>query len=214
MGLKSKLFMAVATSAAGAAMIAGGTFAYFNSTATIQSNTFAAGTVTLNAVLDPTSSGYSTTTTGFNVTNMAPGQSFTETYNLSNKGTLNIGDLTAKFKYTPSMASNAAFDPNQTATTEPADLGSQLYINSITVGGQNVTSNVESQLGITGQLTVADLNGKVLDFGSLGTLKAQSGTTSIVISGDFNDATTPQNYYQGSSLSGDVTFVGTQAQQS
>lgn len=47
MGLKSKLAMALATSAAGAAMIAGGSFALFTANAGTTSNTFSAGNITL-----------------------------------------------------------------------------------------------------------------------------------------------------------------------
>lgn len=85
MGLKSKLFMAVATSAAGATMIAGGTFAMFTDTSANTGNTFTAGTV----VVDATQGGtpvFASDNLTFN--NMAPGDSGNTTIKVMNTGTL------------------------------------------------------------------------------------------------------------------------------
>jgi spore coat-associated protein N len=83
MGLKTKLGMALATSAAGAAMIAGGTFAMFTSSATNSGNTFTAGTVVLNDVTSGT-----LVSQDVNFNNMAPGDNGTLTMTVKNNGTL------------------------------------------------------------------------------------------------------------------------------
>ncbi len=85
MGLKTKLAMALISSAAGAAMIAGGSFALFSDTTTNSGNTFTAGTVTIT---DNTAAGAI-----FNgdalVGNLAPGDSgSTGSLSVTNSGTL------------------------------------------------------------------------------------------------------------------------------
>ena len=81
MGLKTKLAMAMATSAAGAAMIAGGSFAYFNESVSNTSNTFTAGSITLT----PGGSWNSTA----NLSNLAPGDNGTlGNVTLTNSGSL------------------------------------------------------------------------------------------------------------------------------
>ncbi len=85
MGLKTKLAMAVATSAAGAAMIAGGSFALFTSASANTSNTFTAGTVIVDATQAGTPVFASTDST---FSNMAPGDNGNVTLTVKNTGTL------------------------------------------------------------------------------------------------------------------------------
>lgn len=83
MGIKKKLAMAVTTTALGAAIMASGSFALFSATTANTNNTFASGTVKLNATNAQVWS------TQANVSNLAPGDSGTfGTLTLANTGTL------------------------------------------------------------------------------------------------------------------------------
>jgi spore coat-associated protein N len=84
MGLKTKLAMAVATSAAGAAMIAGGSFALFSASTSNTSNTFTAGTV---KIADNTANGGVWSGAQY-IGNLAPGDSENGTLTVQNTGTL------------------------------------------------------------------------------------------------------------------------------
>ncbi|WP_067623052.1 TasA family protein [Alicyclobacillus acidiphilus] len=200
MGLKTKLAMALATSAAGAAMIAGGTFAYFSSTATNTANTFAAGTLrlTANGVAGSSSTG------AMDITNAEPGTSFDQTWTLENTGTIDANSLSAAVSYTSTIPSGNTVD----FSGEDPDFGSQLYINKILVGGTDVTSYVENELHASTPLTLEELQGKTISFGPIG-LKAGASTT-VEIQGDFHDTGAPQNYYQGASVVGQVAFTAQQ----
>jgi predicted ribosomally synthesized peptide with SipW-like signal peptide len=83
MSLKKKMGAALATTALGAALIGGGTFAIFTSSASNSGNTFAAGTLSVN--LDkPDGTKY------FNISNIAPGDSGSSTVKVSNSGSLEL----------------------------------------------------------------------------------------------------------------------------
>lgn len=85
MAIASKVALAMASSAVGAAMLAGGSFALFTSNATNTGNTFAAGTV----IVDATNGGQPAfTSTSYNFQNMAPGDSGTVNLTVKNTGTL------------------------------------------------------------------------------------------------------------------------------
>ncbi|MDQ0188943.1 hypothetical protein JI721_02315 [Alicyclobacillus cycloheptanicus] len=81
MGLKTKVAMAMGTSAAGAAMVIGGTFALFTASASTTSDAFTAGTLKLN-----TSGQFFAG--ALNVNNLAPGDSIQGTFNITNTGSL------------------------------------------------------------------------------------------------------------------------------
>ncbi|QSO47295.1 TasA family protein [Alicyclobacillus mengziensis] len=83
MGMKSKVAMAVLSSAAGAAMIAGGTFALFTAQTSNTGNTFTAGTV---AIQDYTGGPVASHTVYFN--SLAPGDSGTLVMTVKNTGSL------------------------------------------------------------------------------------------------------------------------------
>lgn len=126
-----RLAMSLLAVAAISALVIGGTFALFTASTTNQSNTFTAGTVTLDAHA----------TNLVNVTNIAPGDSGTATYSVKYTGSLDAwlglsttlsGDLTTcdgggKYTYsisdgTKSYNANAADQvikkvvPNETVT--------------------------------------------------------------------------------------------------
>lgn len=83
MSLKKKFGMALATTALGAALVAGGSFALFTSTATNAENTFSAGTVIVTDVTGGTLSSQEV-----NAANLAPGDSKTLVMTVKNEGTL------------------------------------------------------------------------------------------------------------------------------
>ncbi|HDX9578824.1 TPA: M73 family metallopeptidase [Bacillus pseudomycoides] len=88
MTLKKKLGMGVASAVLGAALIGGGTFAFF-SDKEVSNNTFAAGT--LDLVANPT--------TIVNVDNLKPGDTVKRDFKLENKGSLDIKKVLLQTDY-------------------------------------------------------------------------------------------------------------------
>jgi spore coat-associated protein N len=86
MGIKKKLGLGAASAALGLSLIGGGTFAYFNDTATIN-NAFAAGTLDL-AVLAKESKPIN-----FDLSNLKPGDSIERIFTLKNIGSLSINQV-------------------------------------------------------------------------------------------------------------------------
>ncbi|PFJ17565.1 cell division protein FtsN [Bacillus cereus] len=89
MTLKKKLGMGIASAVLGAALVGGGTFAFF-SDKEVSNNTFAAGT--LDLALNPS--------TVVNVSNLKPGDTIEKEFKLENKGSLNIKKVLLKTDYT------------------------------------------------------------------------------------------------------------------
>lgn len=89
MTLKKKLGMGIASAMLGAALVGGGTFAFF-SDKEVSNNTFAAGTLDLvanpKAVVD--------------VSNLKPGDTIEKEFKLENKGSLDIKKVLLKTDYT------------------------------------------------------------------------------------------------------------------
>lgn len=80
--MKSKVLMSLCAVAVSAALVIGGTFAFFSDYGTSNGNVFAAGT--LNLTVD----GKENNVVKFNVTNMRPGNQPKDTYTLKNTGSL------------------------------------------------------------------------------------------------------------------------------
>lgn len=89
MSLKKKIGMGVATAALGLSLVGGGVFAYFSDTET-SNNTFAAGTLDIS--VDPTEV--------INVSNIKPGDTMFRTFDLVNKGSLDIKSVLLDTAYT------------------------------------------------------------------------------------------------------------------
>lgn len=89
MSIKKKLGMGVVTAALGLSLIGGGTFAYFNDTATIH-NAFASGTLDIKINQASNHSGYPV---NFDIQNMRPGDIYKRLFALQNIGSLAIGDV-------------------------------------------------------------------------------------------------------------------------
>jgi spore coat-associated protein N len=85
--MKKKIGLGVASAALGLSLIGGGTFAYFNDTATIN-NTFASGTLDLSVL--PYSGSYPI---NFDLSNMKPGDGIDREFKLDNTGTLAIQNV-------------------------------------------------------------------------------------------------------------------------
>lgn len=86
MSLKKKMGAALATTALGAALIGGGTFAIFTDSAQNANNTFAAGTVDIN-VTDTSSF---TGAKHVNISNLAPGDEGSREFTVKNDGSLDL----------------------------------------------------------------------------------------------------------------------------
>lgn len=84
MSLKKKMGAALFTTAMGAALIGGGTFALFTSQATNDGNTAQAGTLSISDITGPLGDG----SAAFTVSNMAPGDTGTATVTIKNNGSL------------------------------------------------------------------------------------------------------------------------------
>lgn len=97
MGLKKQFAITLASVGLGAALIGGGTFAWFNATTKIENNTFAAGTMKIGA--KPASA-------VFNVTNLKPGDWMERTFTVKNEGTITVDRLLMNIDYTVADAGN------------------------------------------------------------------------------------------------------------
>lgn len=83
MSIKKKFAGAILTTALGATLIGGGTFALFHATAENTGNTFTAGTLTINDV-----TGGAVFKDSMNITNLAPGDQDEKTLKIQNTGNL------------------------------------------------------------------------------------------------------------------------------
>lgn len=190
MSMKKQFALTLASVGIGAALIGGGTFAYFNDTETSSGNTFSAGTIDLK----PETEAF----TQLNVGPMKPGQtSAVQTINLSNAGNLDANAL-LDVAYTASGGKNNA------------DLGTQLLVKNLKFKG--TTINVDSIDGSDNKLTLKELADgtaaatKLL----LGELAANNGAGALTFEVEFEETNTDQNDYQGSSVSIDLTFEARQ----
>ncbi|PEC20575.1 TasA family protein [Bacillus cereus] len=95
MTLKKKLGMGIASAVLGAALVGGGTFAFF-SDKEVSNNTFAAGT--LDLALNPS--------TVVNVSNLKPGDTIEKEFKLENKGSLDIKKVLLTTDYKVEDAKN------------------------------------------------------------------------------------------------------------
>ncbi len=186
MSIKKKLGLGIASMALGAALVGGGTFAYFNDTESSTGNTFAAGTIELKPDIPANFQ--------WNLRDQKPGQGFNMSpVTLRNTGTLD-GDLSIAFTVTDT---DAGLYPASSGTNVLSEV---MKVSKFNVGGTSYDTS--SMVGSDGILTLDELNGANLD---LGTLTA-GGTKSIEIDLEFPDTNNAQNQYQGDSLDVDFTL--------
>jgi predicted ribosomally synthesized peptide with SipW-like signal peptide len=191
-----------------AAVAGGATWSYFNDTATINNETFSAGTVTLNINTDDTyytNGGTVRTTVQDHFENLKPGDTMRQWVTLHNAGSLDIGSLTIQatpvndpagllsqikvsvigYDNNPPFANNAYFTPGWGTGGSP--------INSwLTAAPQDILSSAAVQWSpgpVPGKITPTQDDLIVLDF--------------VV-------PTTMGNAYQGASANFDLVFTAEQ----
>ncbi|TKH13156.1 cell division protein FtsN [Bacillus wiedmannii] len=133
MTLKKKLGMGIASAVLGAALVGGGTFAFF-SDKEVSNNTFATGT--LDLALNPS--------TVVNVSNLKPGDTVEKEFKLENKGTLDIKKVLLKTEYSV----------EDTKKDNKDDLGKHIKVTFL--------KNVDKHETIVKQTTLDKLKGDTL----------------------------------------------------
>lgn len=187
MGLKKQFALTLASVGIGAALIGGGTFAYFNDTETSNGNTFAAGTIDLKPDL--------TGAAVFNIQNAKPGQTWDVNYNLSNAGTL---------------ASNVSVSADYTAdgNGDSSDIGTQLEVKDLKFGGADV--DVSAFTGGDDKLTLNEVDALSVALGALGADGSADDEKELTFTLEFVDSGAPQNEYQGDSATVNLVFEARQ----
>jgi spore coat-associated protein N len=186
MSLKKQFAVTLASVGLGAALIGGGTFAYFNDVESSTGNTFATGTIDLKPELEGK--------VLFNVTNAAPGQTWNVDYALSNDGTL---------------AANVSVNVDYTAVdggTDGSDLANALIIKDkkLAFGTTDIDISVLDS-NSDGKVTLAEFAAGTADtskfaLGDLGAKGGADASKNITFTLEFEDTGAPQNEYQGDSL--------------
>ncbi|WP_047153174.1 CalY family protein [Aneurinibacillus tyrosinisolvens] len=192
MSIKSKIGMALATTALGAALIGGGTFAYFSDS--VQTNAaFAAGTLDLNAA----------PTTIIDVNNIKPGDWMNRSFDLKNDGSLDISKIDLKTDYTVT-------DANGNNAGE--DFGKHIRVNFLI--------NADKADGVIWYTTLDQLKNMTPDaiagnfwsqwFGERGGKLAAHSSDKLYVQYEFVDNGQDQNKFQGDKLELKWTFDGKQ----
>jgi spore coat-associated protein N len=182
MSIKKKLAMGTASLAIGAALVGGGTFAYFNDVEESNGNTFAAGTIDLAPDLNGTAL--------FNLQNQKPGDPFNGTYTVNNAGSLAIGKVKLTTSYTAAGGADSS------------DLATQLKITSLTFGGQSVDLSAYGS-----EVMLSELQNATLTLpGGI----PVGGTADLAVVGEFVNTGVAQNEYQGDSVSIDLSLEALQ----
>ncbi|MGD6802215.1 TasA family protein [Rossellomorea vietnamensis] len=188
MSIKKKLGLGVASLAMGAALVGGGTFAYFNDTESSTGNTFAAGTIDLKPEL--------TGSALWNLPNQQPGATFdTGTQTLSNDGTL-PGDLTMDLTVADTDG----------AINGTGVLSDVIEITGLYINGTESLSTFTLDSDSSGAVELKELNGAKLDLGSLAAKGSAGDSVTLRVTGEFPDSGSPQNQYQKDSVAVDFTF--------
>lgn len=186
MSLKKRIVSSIATLALGAALIGGGTFAYFSDTATSAGNTFATGTIDIQTKFAPVP---------FNVTAAKPGTTFGANFTVQNTGTL-AANASLKFDYT-----------NTDGATDGSDLGTVLEITSFQYGGQSLLTNLTTDdTNGNGYVDLNDIKGKLFNLGLVAAGTTDADAKQVTIAGVFKETNIEQNEFQGDALDGTFTF--------
>ncbi|WP_047153172.1 CalY family protein [Aneurinibacillus tyrosinisolvens] len=190
MGIKGKIGMVLATTALGAALIGGGTFAYFNDTAQTTSK-FSAGTLDLSA--NPT--------TIIDVNNIKPGDWVDRNFQLKNDGSLDIAKvlLTTDYKVTDVKGDNIE------------DFGKHIRVNFLYNGDKSSRVVYSTTLDQLKKMTPEAIGNAVFipKWDEKGGLKAGTADT-LSVEFEFVDNDRDQNQFQGDSLQLTWTFEGKQ----
>lgn len=191
MALKKKLGMGIASAVLGAALVGGGTFAFF-SDKEVSNNTFAAGT--LDLALNPS--------TVVNVSNLKPGDTIEKEFKLENKGSLNIKKVLLKTEYNVEDVKKDNKD----------DFGQHIKVTFL--------KNVDKHETIVKQTTLAELKGDTLTavnndlsawfWDEKGISAGKSDKFKVKF--EFVDNKKDQNEFQGDKLQLTWTFDAQQAE--
>ncbi|USK39903.1 CalY family protein [Cytobacillus firmus] len=187
MNLKKKLGMGIASAALGISLVGGGTFAYFSDSAETTS-AFAAGTLDLNA--NPT--------TIIDVKNIKPGDTMLRSFQLENKGSLDIAAINLVTDYTVGNVG----DPNS------EDLGKYIKVNFLINADKLDVPIYSTTLADLKTMSPDVIKGNIFS-GWLaergGKLAAKTSDT-LYVQFEFVDNEQDQNEFQGDSLSLKWTF--------
>ncbi|WP_134685515.1 TasA family protein [Brevibacillus migulae] len=193
MNLKKQFALTLASVGLGAALIGGGTFAYFSDTAEVN-NTFAAGTLDLS--VDPT--------VVFDLENMKPGDWSTRAYSIINDGTLDIG--------------NVYLSTEVTETDAKGDNGGESLDEHIYV---NFKWNIDNGSVPVFDMSLAELKEKTGTdrpniaeawWAATGTDLPPGDLDDILVQIEFRDNGENQNKFQGDSIQVKWTFEATQGE--
>ncbi|MFS0558144.1 TasA family protein [Brevibacillus sp. 179-C9.3 HS] len=191
MNLKKQFAVTLASVGLGAALIGGGTFAYFSDQEKVE-NTFAAGT--LDLAVSPS--------VVFDLKHMKPGDKAKRSYKITNNGTLDIQNVFLTSKYTVTDANN---------NNAGEDLGKHLRV--------NIIYNIDNRDTIVWSDTLAELQSKqgkdrpdLLKslFERTGELLKPKEIDDIRVEIEFVENDKDQNVFQGDSVKLDWTFDATQ----
>ncbi|GIN90595.1 cell division protein FtsN [Siminovitchia terrae] len=189
MGMKKRFGKGMMTVALGAALIGGGTYAYFSDTETTN-NTFAAGT--LDLTLSPTEI--------INVDNIAPGDSFIRDFELGNGGSLDIDKVLLETDY---IVNDAKGDNTE-------DMAEHIQVEFL----YNV-SNLDEVIFETTLAELKDMTPEAVNqhifYPEIGDKGLPVGEThDLIVKFNFLDNGEDQNQFQGDSLKLTWTFNATQ----
>jgi len=185
MGIKSKLGIGIISAATGLALLSGGTYAYFNDSEET-ANTFAAGTIDLD--IEPTKI--------IDLDNLKPGDTISRTFELQNKGSIDIGRILLETEYT--------VDDAEGDNTE--DFGDHIQVEFL--------YNVDQVNEVIYEATLAELEGMTPEAVSekvflhiIGEDGLAAGTNDkFLVKFEFIDNEEDQNEFQGDVLSLKWTF--------
>jgi len=183
--MKKKMLVSLLLIGLVAALVAGGTFAYFTSVVTNTGNTFTAGTLDIKTNT-PTSAFFNIGGTS----GMKPGDSGSATLTLTNSGTIAASNVALSTAITPTVGPNKG------------DLANDLYV-TVSVNGTpiNATPETLTQFAASAPTLAGIAAGGTETFTVAWTFK-DNGTP--------NSNTTEDNAYQGSSDSVAFTFTANQ----
>jgi spore coat-associated protein N len=192
MGIKKQLGLGLASAALGLSLIGGGTFAYFNDTATLH-NSFESGTLVLdleNAWNFPIN---------FDLENIKPGDSWERQFVLANNGSLDFGDT---FMTVTSADNNALLDTLKVTYFVDAsgtNAGEYLLINS-----KDITLREAIAGQYDGKIKSQFIKDGKLNLTPTGQATGTDNRFRMMIS--FPEAGVPQNELQGLSVDVDFNF--------
>lgn len=202
MSIKKKLGLGAASAALGLSLIGGGTFAYFNDTATVN-NQFAAGTLNLDVEKDGEGA------VNFDLRNLKPGDTAKRYFILANDGSLSIKDVLMG-------VSASGFVDGQAGTSDQASFLEQFKVEFFRIQDpENDTTwaNRVDLIDSADDITLADLvntnyagiDAKYIDSVSKRLNIAPTGLPvgdkdGIGIQITFKETNTNQNAFQGDSI--------------